>query len=268
MFRYAMFRRLTFSCLAALLLVAAAAWAANLKLYLKEGGFQLVREYQVEGDKVRYYSVERGDWEEIPLDMVDLKRTQTEAAARQRQIVRDAKSMAEEQTETQAIRTEASHIPVDPGVYWLEGDRAKALEAAESSVHMDKGRQVLRVFSPVPTTTGRGALEIPGAHSKVVFHHPEQEFYIELSDTERFGILKLTTKGNVRVVEELSWDSVAREMTEIPTEIDILRQQLTSDQLYKIWPKQPLGPGEYAVVEFTSGKMNMQVWDFAIQAGK
>jgi hypothetical protein len=57
-------------------------------------------------------------------------------------------------------------------------------------------------------------------------------------------------------------------MTEIPTEIDILRQQLTSDQLYKIWPKQPLGPGEYAVVEFTSGKMNMQVWDFAIQAGK
>ncbi|MGP8243449.1 MAG: hypothetical protein ACLQVN_02900 [Bryobacteraceae bacterium] len=263
-----MFRQVTFRCAFVLLLVAAAAWAANLKLYLKEGGFQLVREYRVEGDKVRYYSVERSDWEEIPLDMVDLKRTQTEAAARQQQIERNSKSMAEEQAETKAIRAEASHIPVDPGVYWLEGEQAKALEAAESTVHMDKARQVLRVFSPLPTTTGRGQLEIPGAHAKLVFHQPEQEFYIQLSDAERFAILKLTPKGNLRVVEELSWDSVAREMTEIPTEIEILRQQLTSDLLYKIWPKQPLAPGEYAVVEFTSGKMNMQIWDFAIAAGK
>jgi hypothetical protein len=257
-----MFRRVV----VLLLMAAAALWAANLKLYLKEGGFQLVREYRVEGDRVRYYSVERSDWEEIPLDMVDLKRTQSEAAARQQQIDRDVKSMAEEHAETQAIHAEASNIPVDPGVYWLEGDRAKPLEAAESTVHMDKGRQLLRVFSPVPTTTGRGQLEIPGAHSKLVFHQPEQEFYIQLSDTERFGILKLTPKGNVRVVEELLWDSAAREMTETPTEIEILRQQLASDELYKIWPKQPLAPGEYAVVEFTSGKMNMQIWDFAIAA--
>ena len=27
--------------------------AANFKLYLKDGSFQLVREYQVEGDRVR-----------------------------------------------------------------------------------------------------------------------------------------------------------------------------------------------------------------------
>jgi hypothetical protein len=264
-----MFQRVKVRHVVILLLAAAAAWAANTKLYLKEGGFQLVREYRVEGEKVRYYSVERGDWEEIPLDMVDLKRTEREATARQQQIERDSKSMAEERAETQAIRQEASRIPVDPGVYWLDGDKAKPLEAAESSVHMDKGRQVLRVFSPMPTA-GRGQLEIPGAHSKVVFHQAEPEFYIELSDTERFGILKLTSheKDKLRIVEELSWDPVAREMTEIPTEIDILRQQLTSDQLYKIWPKQPLAPGEYAVVEFTSGKMNMQIWDFAVQPGK
>src|ERR1019366_4770025 len=36
-------------------------------------------------------------------------------------------------------------------------------------------------------------------------------------------------------------------------------QELTSDQLYKIWPKQPLAPGEYSVAEFTSGQMNMQI---------
>ena len=49
------------------LTLAAPILAANLKLYLKDGGYQLVREYTVEGDKLRYYSVERSDWEEMPV---------------------------------------------------------------------------------------------------------------------------------------------------------------------------------------------------------
>ena len=36
------------------------------KLILKDGTFQVVREYQRNGDRVRYFSAERGDWEEIP----------------------------------------------------------------------------------------------------------------------------------------------------------------------------------------------------------
>ena len=35
-----------------------------------------------------------------------------------------------------------------------------------------------------------------------------------------------------------------------------------ADVLYKIWPQQPLEPGEYAVVEYTEGKGNTQIWDF------
>ena len=51
-----------------LLALALVAWAANVKLYLTDGTYHLVREYQVQSDRVRYYSVERGEWEEIPLD--------------------------------------------------------------------------------------------------------------------------------------------------------------------------------------------------------
>ena len=50
--------------LPALFVLAFLAWAANLKLYLKDGSFQVVREYQVQTDRVRYYSIERSDWEE------------------------------------------------------------------------------------------------------------------------------------------------------------------------------------------------------------
>ena len=61
--------------LLALAILACAAWAANLKLYMKDGSYHIVREYQVQPDRVHFYSVERGDWEEMPVDLVDWKAT-------------------------------------------------------------------------------------------------------------------------------------------------------------------------------------------------
>jgi hypothetical protein len=49
--------------------------AANIKLYLKDGTYQLVREYLVLSDRVKFYSSDRADWEEMPLVLVDLKKT-------------------------------------------------------------------------------------------------------------------------------------------------------------------------------------------------
>ena len=100
--------------LAVLLAVVFAAWAAvNIKLYLNDGGYHLVREYKVETDRVRFYSVERSQWEEIPLSLVDLKRTQTEAAAKEEKLEKDAKSLADEDAERRVLRKEIMRIPQD-----------------------------------------------------------------------------------------------------------------------------------------------------------
>ena len=251
--------------LVALFLLAAAAFAANIKLYLKDGSFHIVREYQVESDRVKFYSVERSQWEEVPLDLVDLKRTQAEVADRQAEQAAESKADAEEEKAIRDARAEVAKIPRDPGVYYVVDGAVKDVPVAESKLHTDKRRTVLQVLSPIPAVTGKATLELDGEHSKNFFHNHEQEFYIQLSTDERFGILKLTPAHGIRIVEKMTVEPVTKQVIEEPIEVQVFRKQMTQDGLYKLWPMKPMPPGEYAVVEYTSGKTNMQVWDFAVQ---
>lgn len=253
--------------LAIFVLVLAAA-AANVKLYLTDGTYQLVREYKVLPDRVRYYSIERSDWEEIPLDLVDIKKTETEAAARQATLEKDAKALSEEDAADRAIKKEISRIPQDPGVYWIEGSQTKVLANAESTVHTDKGRSILAKLAPIPVVSGRGTVELKGAHSANIFTNAEPEFYFQLSAAERFGIAKLTSKGGLRIVENLTFVPVTKEVVDEVDMVPTFHKQLTDGLLYKIWPRAALEPGEYALVEYTEGKLNIQIWDFAIKPAK
>jgi len=244
------------------------AWAANLKLYLKDGSFHLIKEYQVQQDRVRFYSVERSQWEEIPLDLVDLKRTKAEESERKSELEKEAKILSEEDRVEREIQQEVLKIPQDPGVYWLEGNEAKILRRADSSVHTSKGRSLLTKLTPIPVVSGKGTVELDQRHSLNIFTNPEQEFYIQLTNPERFGIAKVKTRGEVRIVENLTFVPVTKEVMEEPEMVEIFQKQLTEDGLYKIWPKEPLMPGEYAVIEYTPGKLSILVWDFAVKTAK
>src|SRR5215471_5023391 len=140
------------------------AWAANVKLYMKDGSYHVVREYQVQQDRVHFYSIERSQWEDIPLDMVDLKRTETEAGERKKQLDEESRTLAEEEKLERDMAKEVSRIPQDAGVYWIEGTETKVMKLAESSVHTNKGRSVLKQLAPMPIISGKATLELQGAH--------------------------------------------------------------------------------------------------------
>jgi hypothetical protein len=252
--------------LAALLFFCSVAVAANFKLYLADGTFHLVKEYKVEGGRVRYYSIERSDWEEMPAELVDLKRTESEKADHAKAIAEETKIISEEDKAARAIQDEVLKIPQDPGVYALDdGKTLRIFKLAESTLHTNKGRQVLKVLSPVPLVPGKATLEIPESHSLNILNLDRPELYIQLSKEERFGLVKLTPHGSVRVVERVAIVPVSKEAIEEVDEVKVFRKQLTESWLYKIWPEEALAPGEYAVIQYTPGKLDTQIWDFQVK---
>lgn len=248
---------------AVLFALAGAAFGANGRLYLKDGDYQIVREYQVLADRVRYFSTERGEWEEIPLELVDLERTKKDAAERQAAMAAEAKEQDVEDQAIRADRKEAARVPVEPGVYTVTGEKVQALQTAEVAVNSSKGRSVLKALSPIPIVPGKSTAELKGEAAAYRAAGDKPEFYIRLSDDERFGIVKLAKKKNARLLENISIMAVTNEVTEDLKIVATFKKQV-SERTYKIWPEQPLEPGEYAVIQYTEGALNWQIWDFGV----
>lgn len=250
-----------------LLLACACLWGASFKLYLRDGSFHVVREYKVEGERVRYYSIERSEWEELPLELVDLKRTTAEIQDREDSRREEAAMVAAEEKAEREARREIERVPMEKGVYFVAGEELKPLKQAESKVASNKRRSVLKAISPIPVVTGKANVEVDGERSAMAVTGERPEFYIRLHTEERFGIVRLSPGKGVRVVQKWTIVPVTKEIVEEQDAVEIFRRQV-DEGLYKIWPIKPLAPGEYAVVEYTEGKGNIQIWDFSLQPGK
>lgn len=255
--------------LALLLLFGASLWAQQFRLYLKEGGWHMVREYQVVADRVRYYSTERSEWEEIPLELVDLKRTEAERKARIDEEKKQAEFADAEEAFEREIARLIARIPVDPGLYYFEGGEVREIKRAGLKSVASKKRTALKILIPVPVVPGKAFLELPGQHAATAIEAERPELYFRIDWTQPFVLarVKPKQKGEGRVVGILQTEPVTKmSYFEFET-VDIFKQQLKGD-LFKVWPARPLEPGEYALVQYSEGEAvdagEILVWDFRV----
>jgi hypothetical protein len=245
------------------------------KLILKDGTFQLAREYSVEGDRVRYWSLERSDWEEIPANLVDWDAThKAEAEQTKAESALKAKIHASEVAErTKDIDVDRSleikpglFLPDARGFYALEAKTIYEMKQSLAAGKVSKGRMAERILTGVPFIPLKETLEMPDPHAPLRLETAEPEFFMRPADQRepRFRLLHLQIKNGHRVVENISIH-FSGEQTHHAEDVDF-QTWTPASGVFRYTVNQRLEPGEYAFVEMTDEGINGYVWDFGIDS--
>jgi len=173
----------------------------NHRLILKDGTYQIVRKYEVVGDRVRYISVERsGEWEELPNDLVDWEATRkwerdhTQPAAEDTsEAMKEAESIDKEEAAErgeQAARmpevAKGLELPDEDSVFALDTYQGtpELVELPPNDLAMDaKTHHGLSSLNPM--AGARASIELPGAHAKVHLHVNDPSIYLSLNVTDQ-----------------------------------------------------------------------------------
>jgi hypothetical protein len=173
--------------------------AQNHRLILKDGSYQLVRQYQVVGDRVRYMSLERGgDWEELPADLVDWDATRKwekdhtgpyeEASPAMKEAEELDKEEAAERDEDKARMPEVAkglELPDEDGVFALDTFQGtpELVELMPSDLGMNaKNKHGLSTLNPMAGS--KANLELPGQRAKIHLHVNDPAIYLSLDSED------------------------------------------------------------------------------------
>lgn len=246
------------------------------KLMLKDGTYQLAREYSVEGDRVRYWSVERSQWEEIPASLVDWDAThksEGEDAARDADL--KAKIHASNIARlTKDIDVDKSleikpglFLPDEVGLYALDRDKQiRAMKQNTAEVKISTGRELERIMTGVPLINSKKVMDIPGSRAALRLGTAEPEFFFRPSDARepRVRLFRAQVKNGHRVLDNIIVHFTGQE-TDKANEVEI-QTWTPATGVFRYTMDERLEPGEYAFVEMTDQGMSGYVWDFGIDA--
>jgi hypothetical protein len=247
-----------------------AVWASQ-KLFLKDGTYQLVSSYEVHGDRVRYYSVERAAWEEIPSSLVDFeatKRAQEEEKAIQKKELEEGREIEQQRfdkpVEAGFEIAPGIHLPQEEGVYAYDGVRVIRLIQSSAEVVTDKKRAALVLA--IPALKSRSIAVLPGAKAAVRLQEAEPTFYVQSSDGlgAKLELISVKVVKESRVVEKVEAGRAGiGKPSELRAAVQLERTQLAPG-LYRLKPLHPLDPGEYALGELVQQKLSLELWDFGV----
>jgi hypothetical protein len=248
------------------------------RIFLKDGNFLLVREYKIEGARVRYWSVERSAWEEIPAQLVDWDAThkgEAEDAVRKKSIDEKLKEIAQHETaasldlDTSIEAAPGVYLPDEPGFYVVANGAIANLQQDLADSHLSMKRFFVQVITPIPVVPSKRNVEMKGAHAKLRVSDPQPEFYFRTADQREPAVtlVRARVHGGSRQVSEINVNIVGDATTK---ENRIrLERWLVARGTYRYTVEQKLEPGEYAFIETVPEKgIDMYMWDFGVDAAR
>lgn len=176
------------------------------RLILKDGTYQVITKYEVKGDRVRFYSAERDEWEEMPENLIDWTATgkwnhdhrpgaesapapDTAANPNDPGQSEAAKIDAEERAARDA---EAARIPVvapglrlpdETGVWGLDTfrDQPELVHVLQANGDLNRATEHSIVRANIVTSAGaKEVVRIEGGSAPVQFHVDDPAFYVSL----------------------------------------------------------------------------------------
>ena len=265
------------------------------RLILKDGSYQLATKWEKKADRVRYFSAERNEWEEIPNTLVDWDAT--EKYEKDRAAGKPAPEAVvldkELEAERQADEAKSPHVapslrlPDEGGVVLLDNyqNKPELVELQQSGGEVNKNMKgnILRAAIN-PIASAKQTIELPGLHAKIQAHATLPAIYVNVEQQDqgadvstqgpqqaqqpeqpwdRFRIVRVDSKQGKRIVGDIKiavYGKVSQNQKLVPS----TAEKLTGGWV-KVTPSSALPPGEYAVVEMLGKEgMNLFVWDFGV----
>jgi hypothetical protein len=252
------------------------------RLILKDGSYQSVSKYEMQGDRVHYFSAERFEWEDLPASLIDWDATNKYNAeltsGKMPTKIEETPEEKEEREKQEANSPEIApgvSLPGSGGVFLFDQFQGKPelAEILQNGSEVDKNakkKSVLR--SAINPQSGKQAFEIKGAHAQVQAHVARPTIYIDIDEgpqnetalNERFRLVRVELKKDARVVGNVKV-SLRGKVTQQNALLPATVSKLGTGEWIKLVPNQDLPSGEYAVVEMLNPEeMNLYVWDFGV----
>jgi len=273
-----------------LLIAIAAAWFSlpahsqerQQRLILKDGSYQLVVKYEMQGDRVHYLSAERYEWEDMPASLVDWDATrkynEALSSGKLRTRVIETPEEKEEREKEEANSPEIApglRLPGSGGVFLMDQFQGKPelAEVVQNGSEPDQSANKPVLRKPIDLlATSKQNIELKGEHAEMQSHVARPAIYIDIDEgpqnnanlAERFRLVRTAVKKDMRIVGIVKVGVTGKATEHIAFIPATVTKQGTGDWL-KLTPNQDLPAGEYALVEMiTPEEMNLYVWDFGV----
>lgn len=176
------------------------------RLILKDGSYQPVTKYEVKGDRVRYLSAERGEWEEVPSSLVDWPATEKYEKERAsgdvspvaHEISEEEKAEREEQGAKSPEVAPGLRLPYGDGVFLLDRfqGQPELMQLNQNGGEIDrdvKGNIIRATINPLAGS--KQSVELKGEHAAVQSHAARPVIYVNFGADQSDAATAQTGSG-------------------------------------------------------------------------